>query len=52
MLIHPWKDLAPGNFIMQMSVNAPVTVTVLKRTRAVCGWPDTYGLADSMPPPL
>ncbi|KAK2918110.1 hypothetical protein Q8A73_004856 [Channa argus] len=43
-LIHPWKDLALGNFIMQMSVNASVPVTVLKRTRADCGWQDTYSM--------
>lgn len=28
MLIHAWDDVALGNFIMQMSVSAPVPVTV------------------------
>lgn len=32
-LIHPKRDLAAGDFIMQMSVSAPVPATVLKRTR-------------------
>lgn len=45
-LIHPWKDLAPGNFIMQMRMSAPVPVTVLKRTQAARGWQDAYGLAE------
>lgn len=43
-LIHPWKDLALGNFIMQMSARAPVPATVLKKD-AGGGWQDTYGLA-------
>lgn len=54
-LIHPWKDLAPGNFIMQMSMNAPVPATV---TQAACGWQDhiwagrvIHTLAGSVPPP-
>lgn len=54
-LIHPRRDLAAGDFIMQMSVSAPVPATVLKRTRGACGWQDTYGLAEithtPLPPP-
>lgn len=36
-LIHPWKDLALGNFTMQMNMSAAVPATMLKRTRAACG---------------
>lgn len=36
-LIHPWKDLAPGNFTMQMNMSTAVPATMLKRTQAACG---------------
>lgn len=29
--IHPWKDRVPGNFIMQMSMSAPVPALMVKR---------------------
>jgi len=58
-LIHPWKDLALGNFIMQMTTSAPVPATVLKRTWAAVGvrlaghvWAGRvdHTLVESMPP--
>lgn len=29
--IHPWKERVPGNFIMQMSMSAPVPALMVKR---------------------
>lgn len=49
-LIHACRDLAPGNFSMQMSGSTPPPETMRSSTQAARGWQDTYGLTSPAPP--